>query len=212
VAIPLRKTFHQELAEIERSVNVLFALVAEGLSGATDALLSGDLDAARRLAQQDSEVDRIYADVEAVVERQFSLQSPAASDLRYLLVVLRILPELERSGDLTEHIASRAARGLGPELSPRVRRIVQRMGDVGVRMWRSTADAFTQRDPDAAFRLRGEDDELDELHSSLIAELASDNTSLPVKMEMTLVGRFYERLGDHAVNIAERIRHLAPRG
>ena len=208
--IPLRRSFHQELADIERSVNVLFALVAEGLSGATDALLSGDLDAARQLAQQDSEVDRIYSGVEAVVERQLTLQSPAASDLRFLLNVLRILPELERSGDLTEHIAARAARGLGSELPPRVRLLVQRMGEVGVSMWRGVADAFAQRDAEAASRLREEDDELDDLHSSLTAELASQGLATPVTMEMALVGRFYERLGDHAVNIAERVRLLAP--
>jgi phosphate transport system protein len=199
------------MADIEQSVVVLFALVAEGLSGATEALLAGDLEGARELAQRDSVVDRLYADVEAIAERQLTLQSPTASDLRFLLAVLRILPELERSGDLTEHIASRAALGLGSELTPRVRLLIQRMGEVGVSMWRGVSDAFSQRDADAAARLREEDDELDELHSSLTAELASGAMKTPVTMELTLVSRFYERLGDHAVNIAERIRHLAPR-
>jgi phosphate transport system protein len=206
----LRKSFHREMDDIERSVNVLFALVAEGLSGATEALLSGDHEAAVRLAEQDTVVDRIYADVEQVVERQLSLQSPAASDMRFLLAMLRILPELERSGDLTEHIASRAAQRLGSELTPRCRLLVQRMGAVGVEMWRSVADAFAQRDGDAAERLREVDDELDDLHSSMTAELAASPLSAPVLMEMALVARFYERLGDHAVNIAERIRRLAP--
>ena len=209
--VELRKSFHRELADIEKSVVVLFALVAEGLSGATEALLAGDLEAARDLAQRDSVVDRLYADVEAIAERQLTLQSPTASDLRFLLAVLRILPELERSGDLTEHIASRAALGLGSELTPRVRLLIQRMGEVGVSMWRGVSDAFSQRDAEAAARLREEDDELDELHSSLTAELASGAMKTPVTMELTLVSRFYERLGDHAVNIAERVRHLAPR-
>jgi phosphate transport system protein len=206
----LRKTFHREMDDIERSVNVLFALVAEGLSGATEALLNSDLEAAVRLAEQDTVVDRLYADVERVVERQLSLQSPAASDMRFLLAMLRILPELERSGDLTEHIASRAKQRLGSELTPRCRLLVQRMGEVGADMWRSVADAFVQRDGDAAERLREADDELDDLHSSMTAELAASALSPPVLMEMALVARFYERLGDHAVNIAERIRRLAP--
>jgi phosphate transport system protein len=206
----LRRTFHRDLEEIERSVMVLFALVAEGLAGATDALLSGDLEAARNLAQQDVVVDRLYADVETVVMRQFTRQSPVASDLRFLLSVMRILPELERSGDLSEHIASRAARGIGAELSPRVRLIVQRMGEVGVEMWHDAADAFAQRDAEACDRLREDDDELDDLLLALTAELAAQPPRTPVLMEMTLVGRFYERLGDHAVNIAERIRFLAP--
>jgi phosphate transport system protein len=199
------------MEEIARSVTVLFALVAEGLSGATDALLSGDMDAARKLAQQDLVIDRLYADVEAIVMRQLSLQGPAASDLRFLLSVMRILPELERSGDLTAHIASRAARGVGTELPPRVRLLVQRMGEVGVAMWREAADAFAQRDANASLRLREADDELDDLHSSITAELASHTMSTPVVMEMTLIARFYERLGDHAVNIADRVRFLAPR-
>jgi phosphate transport system protein len=209
VPAELRKTFHRDLADIERSTTVLFALVAEGLSGATEAFLSGDHDAAVALAQQDVVVDRVYADVEAVVERQFSLQSPTASDLRFLLAMLRILPELERSGDLTAHIASRAARGIGSELTPRGRLLVQRMGEVGVSMWRATADAFAQRDGEAAERLREEDDELDDLHSSLTGELAAHPLSPPIMMEMALVARFYERLGDHAVNIAERVRRFA---
>jgi phosphate transport system protein len=206
----LRRTFHRDLEEIERSVMVLFALVTEGLGGATDALLSGDMEAARKLAQQDVVVDRLYADVEAVVMRQFTRQSPVASDLRFLLSVMRMLPELERSGDLSEHIASRAARGVGAELSPRVRLIVQRMGEVGVMMWHATADAFAQRDATACERLREDDNELDDLLLALTAELVAQPTSAPVLMEMTLIGRFYERLGDHAVNIAERIRFLAP--
>jgi phosphate transport system protein len=211
VPLELRTSFHRELESIERSVNVLFALVAEGLSGATDALLAGDSEMARELADRDSEIDRLYAEVEAVVERQLCLQSPAASDLRFLLTMLRILPELERSGDLTEHIASRAVLGLGSSLSPRVRLLIQRMGEVGGSMWRELADAFVQRDAESAARLRVEDDQLDELHSSLSALLAAGELNMPATMEMTLVGRFYERLGDHAVNIAERIRQLAPR-
>src|SRR5260370_3444705 len=154
--VELRKSFHREQADIEQSVVVLFALVAEGLSGATDALLAGDFEAARLLAQRDSVVDRLYADVEAIAERQLTLQSPTASDLRFLLAVLRILPELERSGDLTEHIASRAALGLASELTPRVRLLIQRMGEVGVSMWRAAADAFAQRGAEAAARLRYE--------------------------------------------------------
>ena len=76
-------------------------------------------------------------------------------------------------------------------------------------MWRQAADSWYQRDSSAAAVLAERDDELDELQSSMTAELASGRMSLPVTMEMTLVGRFYERLGDHAVNIARRVVYLA---
>ena len=132
-----------------------------------------------------------------------------ASDLRFLLSVLRIVPELERSHDLVMQIASRANHFLSEDLSPRSRGIVGRMGSLASDMWRQAADSWYQRDRSAAQALAERDDEMDELHASLIAELASGRMALPVTMEMTLVARFYERLGDHAVNIARRVVYLA---
>ena len=83
------------------------------------------------------------------------------------------------------------------------------MGDIASDMWRQAVDSWYQRDRSAAAALEARDDEMDELHASLIAELASGRMTLPVTMEMTLVARFYERLGDHAVNIARRVVYLA---
>ena len=137
------------------------------------------------------------------------LQAPVASDLRFLLSVLRIAPELERSHDLVCHIASRADRIPGQELSPRCRELIKQMDEVACGMWRRAADCWCQRDGSVASALAEVDDELDELHASLMAELASGTMALPVMMEMTLVARFYERLGDHAVNIARRVIYLA---
>lgn len=205
----LRTAFHKELNEIDRQVVQLFALVTEGLAGATDALLSGDREAAKALVERDAMIDTVYVDVEDLVQRQLALQSPMADDLRFLLSVLRIVPELERSGDLAEHIAQRAARGLTAELTPRLRGLIEEMGRVGVELWGGSCAAYTSRDGAAEPRLRERDDELDDLHVSLTAELASGSLSLPVAIEVALVGRFYERLGDHAVNIAARVRYLA---
>ena len=100
-------------------------------------------------------------------------------------------------------------RGLSSELSPRVRGIIEQMGNIGVEMWRMVADAWIERDADLASRLDANDDELDELLVSLTAELVSGSTPVPVVLELALIGRFYERLGDHAVNISKRIRYLA---
>lgn len=183
--------------------------MTEGVAGATDALLTGDRDAARDLVERDRFLDELYVDVEDVVQRQFALQAPLATDLRFLLSVLRIVPELERSGDLAEHIAQRAARGITGELTPRLRGLIESMGRVGVQLWQGAAVAYEQRQPDAAERLRERDNELDDLHVSFIAELASGKVSVPVAIELALVGRFYERLGDHAVNIAARVHYLA---
>jgi phosphate transport system protein len=131
-----------------------------------------------------------------------------AGDMRFLLSVLRVVPELERSGDLAEHVAQRAARGLADALTPRVRGLIEQMGEVTREMWREAADAWIDRDGDAAHPLTEHDDELDDLHVSLTAELVAGQLTIPVAIETALVGRFYERLGDHAVNVAHRIRFL----
>ena len=204
-----RVGFHRDLEEIDQKVVQLFALVAEGVAKATDAFLANDREAAESMVDADAVIDELYCEVEGLVQHQFALQSPMARDMRFLLSVLRIVPELERSGDLAEHIAARAARGLSSALTPRIRGLVEQMGKVGTEMWRSAADAYADRDGEAAMHLNERDDELDELHSSLTAELVTGQLSVPIALEMALVARFYERLGDHAVNIGERIRYIA---
>jgi phosphate transport system protein len=126
-----------------------------------------------------------------------------------LLSVLRIVPELERSHDLLVDIARRADHVLGEDLSLRSRGLVERMGILVSDMWRQAADSWYKRDRSVAAVLEERDDEMDEMHAALMAELASGRMTVPVTMEMTLVARFYERLGDHAVNIARRVIYLA---
>jgi phosphate transport system protein len=205
----LRKAFREELAEIDRKVVQLFALVTESLAAATETLLANDRESARQVVDRDVLIDSLNHDIEQLVQRQFTLQAPLASDMRYLLSVLRIVPELERSGDLAEHIAQRAMRGLANELSPQIRGLIQRMGEEGVEMWRDAADAYTARDAEAASLLNQRDDRLDDLHEQLTAALVSGAVALPAALQTALVGRFYERLGDHAVHVAERVRYLA---
>jgi phosphate transport system protein len=207
-----RQEFQRELEAIEAKVIELFAMVAEDLPAATHALLSGDNEVLRKLAEREQLIDALYPEIDDLVNREILLQAPVASDLRFLLSVLRIVPELERSHDLVIQIASRANHILGEELSPRARGLIERMGSLASDMWRKAVDSWYQRDRAAAQALADRDNEMDELHSSLIAELASGRMVLPVTMEMTLVARFYERLGDHAVNIARRVAYLAGSG
>jgi phosphate transport system protein len=204
-----RQEFQRELEAIEAKVIELFAMVAEDLPTATQALLRGNNEAAQVLAERDQIIDALYTETDELVSREILLQAPVASDLRFLLSVLRIVPEIERSHDLVVEIARQANHLLSEDLSPRSRGLVERMGNVASNMWRQAADAWYKRDRTAAFALEECDDEMDELHASLIAELASGRMTLPVTMEMTVVARLYERLGDHAVNIARRVVYLA---
>jgi phosphate transport system protein len=206
-----RHEFEKELEGIEAKVIELFAVIAEDLPEATQALLSGDTSAVDTLVERGRTITALYNEIEELVNREILLQAPVASDLRFLLSVLRVVPEIERSHRLVVLIAARANHVLSEDLSPRCKGLTQQMGKVASEMWRAAADSWYQRDRTAAFSLRGRDDEMDELYASLIAELASGGMSLPVTMEMTLVARFYERLGDHAVNIARRVVYLAGR-
>ena len=180
-AVPeeLRKAFHRELEGIDRKVIGLFALVAECVAGATDALLVGDREAAQALVARDQMIDDTHRDIEELVLHQLSVQAPMAGDLRFLLTVLRIVPELERSADLAEHIGQRAARGLTPELTARTRGLVGEMGRISVDMWHRAADAYAARDGNAYEHLNDQDNELDDLHSSHTAEISSGGLSIP---------------------------------
>ena len=204
-----RQEFDNELDAIESKVIELFAMVAEGLPMATQALLNGDDETFATLAARDRAIDALYLEVEGLANREILLQAPVAADLRFLLSVLRIVPELERSHDLVVHVSASASHLLGDVLTPRAKGLVSRMGDLAAEMWQQAADSWYQRDRAAARTLAERDEGMDDLHASLMAELAAGEMAVPVAMEMALVARDYERLGAHAVNIARRVVYLA---
>ncbi len=196
--------------QIDRKVMQLFALVGDSVSGATHALLAGDREAAKTLADRDEVVDSLCHDIEELTLQQLTvagITSPA--QLRYLVTVIRMLPDLERNGDLAEHVARRAARGLGAELSARSRGLLERMGEVAVHMWRATTDAYAERQSSGWALVDDLDDEMDDLHVSLTVEVVAGTMPLPVAVELALLARFYERFGDHAVNLAKRVAVLS---
>jgi len=198
------------LEQIDRKVMQLFALVGDSVSGATHALLAGDREAAKALADRDEVVDSLCHDIEELTLQQLTVAGiTSPNQLRYLVTVIRMLPDLERNGDLAEHVARRAARGLGAELSARSRGLLERMGEVAVHMWRATTDAYAERQPAGWALVDDLDDEMDDLHVSLTVEVVAGTMPLPVAVELALLARFYERFGDHAVNLAKRVAVLA---
>ncbi|MGO9962242.1 MAG: phosphate signaling complex PhoU family protein [Acidimicrobiales bacterium] len=194
-----------DIALIDRQVIQLFALVENAVAGATHAMVSGDHEAARILVAADADIDALYQELEASVQARLLDRPPDPAETQYLLAVLGMLPELERSGDLAEHVARRATRNLPAEMPARLRGYVQRMGEVACAMWRIAADGYGGDARSTTERLVSLDDEMDDLHVSFIAELVAADTPVVVAIELALVGRFYERLGDHAVNLARRV-------
>lgn len=195
------------LDAIDRKVAQVFALVSEALAQSTYALLQGDLELGRRVVAGDQDVDALTAEIEVMVWEELERPS-AASRLRQLVGILLILPELERSADLAEHVAQRAVDNLGVDMSPMSRGIIQRMTEVALDMWRTAAEAYGRYDGEAA-DLAKRDEEIDLLHDRLMEEIASEVMPVPVASQVTLLARFYERLGDHAVNLSRRIEMLA---
>ena len=208
IAHPARAVWDedQQLEELHEAVLQLFGMVTEALRAATDVFLATDREAARALMQREELIDNLHRDTQARATRMMlrAGEIPVATRTE-LLLILGLLPELERSGDLAEHIASHAVQGLTRWISERAKELVAQMGGLGCEMWGLAADAYTRRDPSVADLLRARDDEIDDLHVSLTAELAAGQVSVPVAIEMALVARYFERLGDHAVNVTRRL-------
>src|SRR5215470_5106619 len=142
--------FHGELRAIDAKVTELLTMVAEDLPRATDALLNGNSEAARALAERDRAIDGLYPQIEELADHELLMQQPAASDFRLLISVLRVVPELERSHDLILNIARRGSLILSQDLSPRSRWLIEHMGSLAAEMWREAVDCWCERDRSAA--------------------------------------------------------------
>jgi phosphate transport system protein len=191
-------------SEAEQRVLRLFARVTEALARATWALLSADADLGRSVVRDDEEIDGQVGSAEEALWGELDALIGASAQARHLVRLLFVLSELERSADLAEHIAQRAIYGLGGEMTPVSRGIVQRMSEVAIDMWRAASDVFASGTP-GTVDLGETDEELDILHERLTSEVARGSMQPPVAAQVTLLARFYERLGDHAVNLSRRL-------
>jgi len=204
-----RKTFHEQLDELRIDVIRLAALTTEAIAGGTEALLEGDLGAAERVIENDDEIDDLTHSVEDRTFLLLARQQPLATDLRFLVTVMRVAHELERSADLMVNVAKTTRRLYPHQLDPKLRGIIDRMGAQASTQTRVAIDAFADADPSWAAALADMDDQMDELTKSLfrhiLASDSNDEAAVLLAVQMALVGRHYERIADHAVTIAERV-------
>jgi phosphate transport system protein len=149
-------------------------------------------------------LDDIYIELQNLVHARVVKGGLSTDETTWLLAVLSMLPELERSGDLAEHVAQRASRNLPNEIPGRIRGLIEHMGELACRMWRIAADSYAESAQNGE-RVDLLDDEMDDLHVQFMTEIVDGSLPTQVAIELALIGRFYERLGDHAVNLARRI-------
>ena len=208
----LRTGFHHELDDIREAIAKLSAGVTEAIPRATEILLTQDLEGAEYMILGDDEVDAKSLELEERCYAVLALQSPVASDLRRVVSALRIIAEVERSADLAVNICKAARRIYGHRLDPRLRGIVQKMGDQAQKIFKEATECYLTSDAVRAAALDDMDSYLDDLQRQFVQGIfeshSGDKVELQVAVQLAVVARFYERIGDHAVNIGERVRYL----
>ena len=207
-----RSEFHQLMDEVRSDLVRMGGLVTEGIASVTVALLANDLAMADQISTQDDEIDLLSVEAEEKCIRMLALQQPVAVALRTILTDLRMVSEIERSGDLVSNIAKGIGRIQGVELEPRLRGLIDRMCEQAVRLTTLAIDSYADKDAVLAGALGELDDRLDELHNDYIDTVFSSRFDRYITtqqaVQLAVIGRFYERIGDHAVNIGERVQYL----
>jgi phosphate transport system protein len=207
-----RKQFHEELDDITTDVIRLGAMASEAIEAATLSLLDGDLGAVETVIARDKDLDDVTHSVEDRTYLLLARQQPMAGDLRTLVTVLRVIHELERVGDLMVNVA-KATRRLYPHaLDPKVRGLIDRMREQAGVQVRLAVETFAARDPGRASALSDMDDVMDDLQKDLFrvifASPSNDEAAIQRAVQIALVGRYFERVADHAVNVAERVAYM----
>lgn len=207
-----RVKYHREVAQLRSDLIRLGAMVIETIPQGTEILLSGTLTNAQALVDSDDLVDDLSIDIE---ERTYSLmarQAPIAGELRHLIAVTKLTGELERSADLMVNVAKASRRMYGAEMPPEIRGLVKSMSDEAHKLMKLAVDAYADADESLASALDDIDDELDQLNRDMIeaifAASKAGKVELASAVQLALIARYYERIGDHAVNIGERIRYM----
>jgi phosphate transport system protein len=207
----VRQHYREELEDLNACLVEMANSVGSAMSKATTALLDADVALADLVIAGDEHID---AARESLEERCFILlaqQQPVATDLRTITAAMRIVADLERMGDLAVHVAKLARMRFPDHAVPlEVRPIFLEAGHIAERLVAQTATVIAKLDVEAATHLEAEDDLMDQLHRQLFRELLSKDWphGIEAAIDVTLLGRFYERFADHAVSVARRVVYL----
>ncbi len=207
----MRDQYYEQLDSIVDDLVALTNSVRRAVSGATAALLNADGQLAETVIANDKDIDEATELIEERALLILATQQPVATDLRQLVATLRMVADLDRMGNLSVHIAKVARMRLPDSAVPdNLRPTIVQMAAVADQMIDAASRIVANRDVIAAERLEDEDDEMDQLRRSLFRTLLSDEWGHGVEpaIDLALLGRYYERIGDHAVSMARRVVYL----
>jgi phosphate transport system protein len=207
----MREKFQTELAQVAALLVDMADAVRTAIRRATGALLHSDAEQATGVIADDEQVDNHYRQVEEKVYDVIALQAPVASDLRLALTALHIAADLERMGDLAAHVAKTGLRRHpAPAVPEELTGVVREMATVADQMSGKISRVLSTPNVTRAIELERDDDAMDELHRQLLSTVLDPDWSHGVEtaVDMALLGRFYERYADHAVNAGRHVAYL----
>ncbi len=204
----LRHAFHEELDLLHKEVDALGHMGIVAVERGTEAFLTGELDVVERVIAQDKEIDELMFSIEVRSYELVARQQPMAIDLRTLIAIMRVIHELERVGDNMVNVV-KAARRMHPyTLSDEVSGLINKMREQAIAQLTTALEAFSERDTAKAAALQDMDDFMDDLQKDLFRTIfreRGDDDAMQRAVQLALVGRYYERVADHAVNVGERV-------
>ena len=203
-----RREFGEQLAEIDRRLIAAADRVRSSIMPITTAWREADAHEARRWAAADVEVDRTCLELEETGYLLLARQAPVAGDLRRVVAVLRCVQDVQRSGDLIRHVAESLTWIHPPSLPEAIREVIRQQGEVADEMFAAAIAAWRTHDGLAANELENADDQADLLQKVLLSELYSGQQSVEESVSLALIARYYERICDHAVEMAREVTYF----
>ena len=207
----IRSVFQDELDSVSQTLFELSVMVSDSMAKATRALMSKNLSLAEEVITFDEKIDTVQHDLDARIIDIIARQQPVASDLRALVTALRMSADLERMGDLAHHVAKVVRlRHPAAAVPDQLLALIESMGVTAEKIAAKTGVVISTRDTVLAAQVEKDDDEMDLLHRQLIAVLIAPTWEHGVEtaIDLTLLGRYYERYADHAVSVARRVIFL----
>lgn len=207
----IRSVFQDELDGVSQTLVDLTTMVGHAISEATETILTQDLQRAEQVIATDDQIDEIQHELDARIIAIIARQQPVASDLRALVTALRMSADLERMGDMAHHVA-KIARLRHPDaaIPQELEKVFREMGSSAQAIALKTGKVIASRDTNLALEVERDDDVMDKLHRQLIATLVDPKWGHGVEaaIDLTLLGRYYERFADHAVSVSRRVYFL----